>query len=131
MAQLESSVRTNDGDVTDTLAPEGTVLSNDEMHLHMNTAHHFVENEVSGHSDPSSSQLEDLERLLSAHFIRISDRDVDSQSVMDDERDYQGETGMNFEATLFGQQAMSIDPTGRLKQMNSSESTEYLLNVGY
>lgn len=122
MATLDGGIRTSLGDVEDELAPGGTTLEDGQIHLHMNTAHHIVDEHLEGNSDITDAQREDVERLLAAHFVLLSDRRVDEQNVLDDRRVYQGETGMNLEATLKGQAAMAVDRTGTLRQLNKSDT---------
>jgi hypothetical protein len=65
-----------------------------------------------------SEEAEIIERWLSAHLYAVSDRPVQSESKGRGSHSLQGQTGMGFEFTGYGQQAMSIDPSGCLRTLN-------------
>lgn len=59
-------------------------------------------------------QLELIERWLSAHYYAIRDPQVTDEKAGDVSQAYQGKTGYNFDATTYGQQAMTVDYFGTL-----------------
>lgn len=58
-----------------------------------------------------NSQMELVERWLSAHFYAINDRPYKSRSAQGASGSLDGNTGMNLQATLYGQTALMVDPT--------------------
>lgn len=68
--------------------------------------------------DLSTNELEMIERFLAAHNYLLADQAIASEKDLDASATYQGQTGMFFESTFFGQQAMLLDTTGCLSQIN-------------
>lgn len=62
----------------------------------------------------SSTDLELIERWLSAHFYAQSDQLYTSKSTGKASGSFQGQTGMHLENTIYGQQAMLLDTSGYL-----------------
>ena len=65
----------------------------------------------------TSTELEIIETYLAAHFyalryLQFSEKKTGRASVV-----IQGKTGMGLEATLWGQQALSLDPSGCLAEI--------------
>ncbi len=58
--------------------------------------------------------LEIIERWLAAHFYACSDRPYQSRSTLNASGSMQGQTGMGLTFTVYGQQAIALDPTGYL-----------------
>lgn len=55
-----------------------------------------------------------LHKWIAAHDYKLSDKDRVSASTMDASVSFAGQTGMGFDATLYGQRAKRLDPTGFL-----------------
>lgn len=70
----------------------------------------------------TSIDLELIERWLAAHFYLHSDQIASSQSVGGASTTYQGQTGMFFQSTIYGQTAMLLDATGYLSELNRQAS---------
>lgn len=68
----------------------------------------------------SSTLLERIEAYLSAHFYGLSDQFYTSRSTAGASGSFQGQTGMGLDATLYGQTAKRLDPTGILAGMDES-----------
>jgi hypothetical protein len=62
----------------------------------------------------TDAELEVVERLLAAHFYAVSDRPYASRGTQGATGTFDGKTGMALDASLYGQQAKVIDPTGFL-----------------
>lgn len=62
----------------------------------------------------TSTKLELIERWLAAHLYQMSDEGYTSRSTMSASGSFQGQTGMYLEATMYGQTAITLDPTGCL-----------------
>ncbi len=69
----------------------------------------------------SSARLELLERWVAAHLYCQSDKAFMSKSTGGASASYQGQTGMYFESTLYGQTAMRLDPSGCLQAAGGKE----------
>ena len=70
----------------------------------------------------SEGLLKEIERWLAAHFIAIRDPRSKSESVGDISVTYGGTTGEGLKATLYGQQAIAIDPSGTLERLNKQSA---------
>ena len=62
----------------------------------------------------SSTELELIERWLSAHCYGQSDQPYSSRSTAGASGSFQGQTAMRFEGTKYGQMALSLDYSGCL-----------------
>lgn len=60
------------------------------------------------------ADLELVERWLAAHFYCVSDRTYKSRGQQGASGSFDGNTGMDLDATLYGQSARMIDPSGYL-----------------
>jgi hypothetical protein len=60
------------------------------------------------------ADLELVERWLAAHFYCVSDRTYKSKGQQGASGSFDGNTGMDLDATLYGQSARMIDPSGYL-----------------
>jgi hypothetical protein len=103
--------RTNESDVR---AIFDTDLDSTSLTAWIEIASEYVDDIAAADSSLSSTRLETLEKLITAHFAssqdqRIQRADRNSASVT-----YQGETGEGFSGTKYGQQALALDPTGTL-----------------
>lgn len=65
----------------------------------------------------SATDLEIIERWLSAHFYAQSDQLYTSKSTGKASGSFQGQTGMQLENTIYGQQAMLLDASGYLSAL--------------
>lgn len=65
-----------------------------------------------------AERLELIETWLAAHFFSIKDPRMASETAGGAGGTYRGQTGMNLEATLYGQQAMVLDTNGALSDVN-------------
>lgn len=62
----------------------------------------------------SSTRLELIERWLAAHAYALSDQPYASKATDRASATFQGQTGMNLDATKYGQMAKSLDTSGCL-----------------
>ena len=65
----------------------------------------------------SSSDLELIERWLSAHFYAHMDQFFQSKNTGRAGGSFQGQTAMVFTSTLYGQTALALDVTGYLSKI--------------
>jgi hypothetical protein len=85
----------------------------------------------------SDDTLKEIERWLAAHLYVMSDQVLEREVVGRSGGSFQGKTGMNLDASKFGQMAKMLDPSGILATMGKgkarlvwggkkpSESTDY------
>lgn len=69
----------------------------------------------------SSEELELIERWLAAHYYQQSDRGYSSRSTADASGAFQGQTGMRLESTMYGQTALTLDPSGCLADLGKRQ----------
>lgn len=94
-----------------------TDLEDSVVEAFIKGASYTIDEVFSGNADLSADHLTELERWLSAHLIAATREQQISKagggpgiSVT-----YQGLTGKGLEATMYGQQVMALDTTGRLR----------------
>jgi len=80
-------------------------------------AANLVVTEVLGSTSLSDDLLKEIERWFSAHLVAIRDQKPARERVDDTEVYYQGETGFGLDSTLYGQQVVLLDTTGRMKNI--------------
>ena len=66
----------------------------------------------------TDTELELIERCLSAHLYVMSDQTYAEKRTGDAEAVYKGMSGMGLEASNYGQQALIIDTTGSLAALS-------------
>ena len=62
----------------------------------------------------SSDELELIERWLAAHFYVMNDQTFSSKSTQGASASFHGQTGMNLDASKYGQSAKIVDYSGCL-----------------
>ena len=71
----------------------------------------------------SAAHLKEIERLLAAHLISALQRQAASEKVGDASVSYQGNsTGLNLDATLYGQNAKMLDTCGKLQNLGKTKA---------
>ena len=82
-------------------------------------------------SDESLSDdlLKEIERWLAAHFVAIREQRVKSEKVGDAAATYHGQSGKGLEFTPYGQQAVLLDPTGKLASIGKRPAQLYALDL--
>lgn len=69
----------------------------------------------------TTEEQELIERWLSAHFYGMSDQPYTGRSTLRASGQFQGKTEMYFEATKYGQMAVSLDPSGCLDNIGKRQ----------
>lgn len=90
-----------------------TTLSASELDPFITAANLMVTSRLGGEG-LAAATLKEVERWLAAHFASANDQRVSSEKLGDASNTYQGQTGMNLDATHYGQYAKMLDPTGKL-----------------
>lgn len=93
------------------LVPELT--ETDSITAQMDTAHLLVDEHLVGH-DMSEDRLEQIELWLAAHFCSVVTPKSASEGAGPVSQNFQGSTALNFNVTVYGQQALILDTSGRL-----------------
>jgi len=78
--------------------------------------------EATGDNIPAS-RLEQIEKLLAAHYASAQDQRISDTSRETASVTYQGETGMDLRGTKYGQQAIQLDPTGTLSTLGKPSAS--------
>jgi len=94
---------------------------------YITAANRIVEDNLTG-KGIADGTLKEVERWLSAHFTAIHDQRFTKEKVELQEVSYGGKTGMRLLSTLYGQQAMILDPTGTLEKLNNGK---YAMNFQF
>ena len=98
-----------------------TSLTDDQITRFMTMARNYMAANLDSQTCLTDEIKDEIERLLSAHFISMRDQRVTSEKVGDASATYQGSFGMGFNSTLYGQQAIILDCSNTL--VNSSKQT--------
>ncbi len=114
-------VRTDSNKVDEIL---DTSLSSNELTSWIDIATELVDDVEAAAPSLSDSRLEKIERLTAAHLASAQDPRHASESGASRSVEYQGEHGMGFESTTYGQRALNLDPTGVL-----GEDAEFTLST--
>jgi hypothetical protein len=70
----------------------------------------------------SAAKLERIEAFLTAHLYLHADQSASSKTTGDASATFQGQTGMGFKSTQFGQAALSLDTSGCLARVDKQMS---------
>lgn len=70
-------------------------------------------------SDLTDTELELIERWLSAHCYALNDQTLASKNTRGAGGTFHGQTGMHLESTRYGQMAMTLDRSGCLAALHN------------
>lgn len=100
-----------------------TSLSDNIVTVFINTANTIVSDTLGDDTTLSTTQLEEIEKWLSAHLIASTrERQGQTEKVGDASITYQGKTGAGLDSTLYGQNVKMLDSTGKLAQKLGKKS---------
>lgn len=74
----------------------------------------LVVNEDLAGKGMSDARLKQIGIFLSAHYVTLQERQLQSEKYGDATETYQGKTGMNYQSSHYGQSACSLDTSGAL-----------------
>lgn len=84
----------------------------------------------SGYTDSGEgSQMELIERWLSAHFYTVFDREETSVRLGATSSLYQGKTEEGFRSSFYGQMAMRVDYLGNLAKLDNSTQIKRKITI--
>lgn len=92
-----------------------TDLGDAQVQQHLNAASRLVSRELDG---VDQGVQDDVRKYLTAHLASTQDQRTSATSVGDVDVEYQGETKMGLNSTIYGQQAMMMDPTDNLRKLS-------------
>jgi hypothetical protein len=84
----------------------------------VDTASALVDDIAAKDATVAASRLALIECYLAAHFYAHADMIAAGRSTGAASGQFQGQTGMGFDATLYGQTAKRLDPTGVLVNLD-------------
>lgn len=122
------AVRVTVEEVKEIIEIDSTVIDDDVLaSAFINLANIMVTaNLVTGcTNDLSTDELKEIERWLTAHFVCMKDRRVSSEGAGPVNASYINPSGMNLQASLYGQNVMMIDRTGTFAAMNQGKRQNY------
>lgn len=91
-----------------------TDLSDSAVSDWISRASHLVDDIAAADPSITDARLTDIEGLVAQHFAASQDPRIQSGERESASVAYQGQTGMGFESTQYGQAALELDPTGLL-----------------
>ena len=97
-----------------------TELTDTQLQRHLDVAERFVEREIGGQDQQVK---DDVTLYLAAHFAATQEPQAERASVGDVSVTYQGDSGMGFKSTRYGQTAIRLDPTNRLQSIAEGKQT--------
>ena len=95
------------------------------------TASNFVDRIALYDTTVSADTLRLIEMWLSAHFVAIRDMRSDNEKAGSVGQKFQYKLGLNFQVTMYGQQALVLDPTGILKKANDTDDKALQTSMNY
>lgn len=115
--------RTTPSDVADIFNTDLDASSGGPLEAWLDIANELVDDIADADSSIDATRLTKIEKLLAAHLASTQDQRVERDSVADASATYQGETGMRINATVYGQQAAMLDPTGTLADQGKPKAS--------
>ncbi len=84
------------------------------------TAANLMVTDLLGSSSLSDGTLMEIERWMAAHFVAIRDPRRQQERAGSVSESYQYKLGLRLEVTTYGQQAILLDTTGTLADVNQN-----------
>lgn len=84
------------------------------------TAANLMVTDLLGSSSLSDDTLKEIERWLAAHFVAIRDPRINQERAGSVGQSFQYKLGLRLEVTTYGQQAIALDTTGTLADVNQN-----------
>ena len=113
------SIRVSKEDVQNIMQDYGEAFPTD-VSAYIQTANTYLEYRLEDVlTTVGETLLKEIERYLAAHFIAIDIPKPSARRDLDAEEEYPMRVGKGLEATVYGQQAIELDPTGLLKKSST------------
>jgi len=97
----------------------GSSITDTQIDIFINMANLYVTNVFSGDTTVSDDILKEIERNITAHFLHSIDPRESEKAVDKARSKYSGAFGLGLNATTYGQNAMLLDPTGKLAETST------------
>jgi hypothetical protein len=94
------------------------------------TANLLMKNAGLEDTDLDETTLTNVELWLSAHFIAIRDPRIASEGAGSVSASYQHKLGTGLESTMYGQQAVALDTSGKLKLLVTGSAEDIATSSG-
>jgi hypothetical protein len=91
-----------------------STIEDTQVDVFINQANLFVTSVFTGDTTVSDDILKEIERNIAAHFLHALDPRESEKAINKARSKYSGRYGLRLEATSYGQNAMILDPTGKL-----------------
>jgi len=106
-----------------------TDLSDSVVESFINDASNLINELFENETGISNELLASIEKWVAAHLVAIRDQKVKSEKIGDASITYHGTSGKGLEFTPYGQQALLLDTTGRLKSIGGKRATFKAVNL--
>jgi len=100
-----------------------TNLSSSIVQAFIDDASNLLDELFEDETGISDELLASIEKWLASHFVAIRDQKPKSEKIGDASITYHGTSGKGLEFTPYGQQALLLDTTGRLKSIGGKRAT--------
>jgi len=111
------AIRTTDTAVSEIIEVDSSIL----LDPFIETASSLVDDVAAHALAPAAARLELIERYLSAHFYTLRDPRAVSEKADVVAQTVQSKVDLGFNTSHYGQMAMSLDPTGVLKNASKGK----------
>lgn len=120
--------RTNTQAVCDVIE---TALTGDQVKPFIQTANLLVDEHL-GSVTPAitAALLKEIETYLAAHFLTLWDPRVSKEQGDDVSFTFEGKTGEGLSSSRYGQMAITLDPTGKLRGLDNPKRVAYRHRIG-
>lgn len=124
------AVRVTSTEVEEIITIDSTVVG--DLTPFITVANRVVEDNLASLSITAAT-LKEIERWLAAHFAAIMDMRKASETAGPVSESNQHKLGLNFQVTMYGQQAMMLDHTGTLSNLNKADGKRpgTVYHIGY
>ena len=113
------TARTTPSAVADIFHQDADLDNNTDLQPFIEVATAFVDDIETADASVSDDRLKTIEQLVAAHLACLRYPRLSRKEIGPMVETREGETGMGFDATSYGQQAVALDPTGALATVNA------------
>ena len=107
-----------------------TDLDDDQVLPFLDTSNVLVDEHLIVTPAISAPLLKKIEIYLAAHFITLWDPRSQKEEAGDTRFTYEGKTAMGLDSSKYGQMAQTLDPTGKLSQLDNDDRQNFIFRIG-
>lgn len=96
------------------IIPIDATIPDADLDIYIISANFITDRVQNEGGQTDAVKLKEIERWLSAHYIAVRDMRSDTEKADVVSQKFQFKLGLNFNVTMFGQQALLLDETGTL-----------------